>query len=57
MVQIHNRILLSCLKKKHDMKFVCKGRQLETNHPECGNPDPERQRWHEFTYKQILAVK
>jgi hypothetical protein len=39
------------------MKFVSKGMELEKNHSEWGNPDPERQIWYEFTYKYILAIK
>lgn len=26
------------------------------NHPECGNPDSERQSWHLLTYKWTLAI-
>ena len=29
----------------------------EKNHPECGNPDSERQTWYVLYYKWILAVK
>ena len=29
----------------------------KVNHPELGNPDPERQLWYVLTYKWILPVK
>ena len=43
------------VKQSHD-KFVSKWVELEKNHPDCGNLDPERQTWCILTYKKILDV-
>lgn len=43
-------------KKKGIMKFASKWMEIE-NHPEAGNPDPERQTCYVLTYKWTLAVK
>ena len=52
---LHNGVLLSGKKKKNDILiFADKWMELEQNHSEWDNPDPESQIQYVFTYKWIL---
>lgn len=39
------------------MKFSDKWMELEKNNPKLGNLDPGRQKWYEFAYMWLSAVK
>ena len=40
-----------------NMKFSGKSIEVEKNHLDRGNPDPERQLWYVFTYVWMLVIK
>ena len=54
MVHINNEYDL-VVKNNGILKFACKW--MELNHPEWGNPEPERLACYVLTLKWILAVK
>jgi hypothetical protein len=45
------------LKKITSWNLQANGWHLKKNHPEWGNPEPERQTWYVLIYKQVLAIK